>query len=362
MSKTVDAAVSLRKKIRDSNIESFRIFLILIIIAHHYVVNSGITAQFDYTKISGNQWFLELWGWGGKTGINCFLLITGYFMCKQQFTWKKFLKLYLEVKFYKILIFAIFCISGYEAFTAIGLFKNVFSVAYEIGHGFIATFVGLFLLIPFINKLILSLDKKQHLLLIVLLTTIYTIFGTFFGNSFHENVGWFATVYIIGSFLRLYPFKLFSNQRLLAILSIACFLLAWSSIIAISFLHSKGISGVSIYYFVNDSHRILAIVCAVVFFLFFSSINLGQNRIINTIASTTLGVLLIHAHSGTMRQWLWNDVLHVSDYFTNNYLWLHAVCSLLIVYMACVILDLIRQRLIERPFFEWLGRRFPNLK
>ena len=76
----------------------------LMIIAHHYVVNSGITELYNFSQVSGNQMFLELLGWGGKTGINCFLLITGYFMCKQDFTWRKFLKLYLEVKFYTLLL------------------------------------------------------------------------------------------------------------------------------------------------------------------------------------------------------------------------------------------------------------------
>ena len=50
----------------------------LMIIAHHYVVNSGITELYNFSQVSGNQLFLELLGWGGKAGINCFLLVTGY--------------------------------------------------------------------------------------------------------------------------------------------------------------------------------------------------------------------------------------------------------------------------------------------
>ena len=95
-------------KQRESNIELFRIVLMLMIIAHHYVVNSGVEGLYDYSNVSGNQVFLELWGWGGKVGVNCFLLVTGYFMCRGHFTWRKFLRLYLEVKFYKLAIALIF--------------------------------------------------------------------------------------------------------------------------------------------------------------------------------------------------------------------------------------------------------------
>ena len=50
-----------------------------------------------------------LFGWGRKTGINCFVLITGYFMCQSQASMRKFLKLVLEVEFYKLLFCLVFC-------------------------------------------------------------------------------------------------------------------------------------------------------------------------------------------------------------------------------------------------------------
>lgn len=346
---------------RDSNIELFRIVLMLMIIAHHYVVNSGVTAHFDYGHISGNQLFLELWGWGGKTGINCFLLITGYFMCQKQFTWKKFLKLYLEIKFYKIVIFAIFCLSGYQAFSLPELHKTVFNVAYAMGRGFVATFVGLFLLTPFINKLLSVLDKKLHLCLIAVLVTFYSIFGTFFGSSLSEDLGWYVTVYIIGAYLQIHPHPVFSNKKKMAAAALCSLLLAWCSILAITLIRHLFSMDIAIYHFVANANHLLAIVCAVTFFLFFRSLNIGQSRLINTIASGTFGVLLIHAHSNTMRHWLWGDVLDVSGHLGSDWLWLHAIGSLVMVYVACVVIDLFRQRFIERPFFAWLRVRFPQL-
>ena len=37
----------------------------LMIIAHHYVVNSGITELYDSSQVSVNQIFLSIFGWGG---------------------------------------------------------------------------------------------------------------------------------------------------------------------------------------------------------------------------------------------------------------------------------------------------------
>lgn len=87
------------RKQRNSNLELMRILLMLGMIAHHYVVNSGVEALYDLSSFSWDVWFLQIFGMFGKTGINCFTLLTGYFMVKSNITLKKFLKLYLEVKF-----------------------------------------------------------------------------------------------------------------------------------------------------------------------------------------------------------------------------------------------------------------------
>lgn len=62
---------------RSSNLELMRIILMLIIIAHHYVVNSGITACFNFSNITANMIFLQIFGMGGKIAINAFVMITG---------------------------------------------------------------------------------------------------------------------------------------------------------------------------------------------------------------------------------------------------------------------------------------------
>lgn len=46
-----------RLQTRKSNIELLRIVLMLLIIAHHYVVNSGLTEVFDYQAPSMKMYF-----------------------------------------------------------------------------------------------------------------------------------------------------------------------------------------------------------------------------------------------------------------------------------------------------------------
>lgn len=121
---------------RNSSIELFRIIIMLVIIAHHYIVNSGI---YDVIKagdvLSAASIFSLIFGFGGKIGINCFVLITGYFMCKSQISIRKYVKLFLEVQFYMIVFMLIFHLSGYEKY---GIKKSIMTIVpfYYVGTEF----------------------------------------------------------------------------------------------------------------------------------------------------------------------------------------------------------------------------------
>lgn len=345
------------RKDRDSNLELLRIVLMLVIIAHHYVVNSGITEYFD--TINKNTIFLQFWGMGGKIAINAFVLITGYFMCMSHLTWKRFAKIYLEAKFYRILFFIIFVIAGLQMISAKELFKLFFGYLYGINNGFTASFLMFYLFIPFYNVMLHNINKKQLLVLIGLLIYMFTIAGTFFFNSnvFHE-VGWYATLYFIAAYIRLYPSWWMQSRKFAAkVLALAVFA-AYASILIIDFFTLKTGIPVAYYYFVNDSHKILSLIIGVAVFLYFLNVKIKQSQLINTIASTTFGVLLIHANSNVMRQFLWKDLLDVSDMFAAPLavLILHAILSAIGIFIVCSLIDYLRIRFVERPLFSWIDQ------
>lgn len=73
-------------KCRESNIELSRILSMLAIVAHHFVWNSGVTELYDFSHISRDMEFMQLFGAWGKTGINIFVLISGFFLCTSTLT------------------------------------------------------------------------------------------------------------------------------------------------------------------------------------------------------------------------------------------------------------------------------------
>lgn len=351
MAITKDIAVQEVKKERDSNFELFRILLMIMIVAHHYVVNSGLATLFDFKHVTGNMVFLQLLGFGGKTGINCFVLVTGFFMCKSNLTIKKFLKLFLEIEFYQLVIYAVFLLTGYADFSVKSFITTVFYVVFKAGVGFSGTIVYLYIVIPFLNILIKNMSKKQHLGLLAALVFYFTCISTFsYSNDTWSYLGWLVTIYLVGAYIRIYPAKLFDRKKLFVFLSGVSVACMWGSILAIDFVGNK--FGLKWDYFMNDAHKLLALICSISFFMAFKNMQVKKNTFINTVATATFGVLLIHANSDTMRQWLWGTILNNTGYYNSGLLVIHAIASVLGVYIVCVILDLLRIKFIEKPFFD----------
>jgi len=341
-------------KPRYSNLELFRIITMLLIVAHHYVVNSGLTPIMAENPTSAKSMFLYLFGWAGKTGIDCFVLITGYFMCKSDISLRKFLKLFGAFYFYKVLFFCIFAVTGYVELTPKFVIKSLMPIK-SIKDGFVSCFLVFFCFIPFLNILVKGMTKRQHQLLLGLCLLVYSVFPQLLIYVTFNYVGWFMVIYLIGAYFRLYPPQWSLNTKRTGWLAFGFVMLSLTSVwggVQMCSVINKNLS----YFFVADSNKPLAVATAVCAFLFFKNLKMGYSKVINTIAASAFGVLLIHANSDTMRQWLWRDTLDNAGHYAGN-IYLHAFASVLAVYAICTLIDFVRIQLLEKPAFKMLDSR-----
>lgn len=320
----------------------------LLIVAHHYVVNSGLTEVIKQAPLSADSIFYMLFGAWGKTGINCLVLITGYFLCTSEITLRKFLKLFLWVLTYSIFITAVFSFSGY---CPEGLLKMWFHAVpfINITDGFGSCFMVFYLCIPFLNVVVRNIARRQHLSLIFLLLFIYTLHGSIPKFNVSMNyVSWFSVLYFISAYLRLYPVRRDGDTRFWGIMTVFSWGLSILSILALAWIQTVFTDGVSVgraYFLISDSNAILALTNGITSFMWFKNIKLRNSRLINTIAASSFGVLLIHANSNTMRQWLWKDTVDCVGHY--DAAWLYPVVVVMTIYAVCTIIDIIRKHTIE---------------
>ncbi len=351
----IHAGGGTQSKLRDSNIELYRIVTMLLIISHHYVVNSGLTVADGaiYSNLSSpRSIFLLLFGAWGKTGINCFVLITGYFMCKSQITLRKYAKLLSVIYFYRIIFYFVFLLTGYTSFSLTGLIKLILPVT-SVSTGFVSCYLIFFLFIPFLNILVHNMTRIQHRWLLILVIFVYVVMATIPKITVTINyVTWFIVLYFISSYVRLYPQRIFDSTKFWGCAALTSFLISTLSVIICTYLLPKvGFSPMP-YYFVADSNKILAVTTALSGLLFFKNLKIGYSKLINSIAATIFGVLLIHANSDAMRQWLWKDTLNNVGMYSSPWLVIHAFGSVIGIFIICSLIDMLRIRFVESPFFD----------
>lgn len=297
---------------------------------------------------------IQVFGMWGKTAINVFTLITGYFTVTSQVTPRKLLRLVLEVYFYTFVFYVIFLVTGYEAFSLKELVRSVLVVAYSAGSSYTGSMIAMMLFAPFANILARAMSKRQYQLLLTGLLIYFTGLSTFLKHETFTFVFWLMAVYLMGGYLRRYPPK-WDTLKVGVIGTVGSILLMVGSIAAVDFIGSRfGIT--EYYFFVNDANKLLAVTASVSIFVMFKNWKLRYVKLINIVASTTFGVLLIHANSAAMRRFLWVDLFRNAEHYTSASFLPYACGVVLLVYAAAVCIDLARIRWIEEPLFERFDR------
>ena len=182
---------------RQINLEILRILCMLFIIVGHVGGRSGIESFSSFaTKV--------------PHAVNCFVLISGYFLITSKFKIERVLRVILETIFYTFTITIILYLLGKASIYDI--VKSIMPFApTKFSYWFVNKYLAVILLSPFICKVCATISKRQYQILLVTLlligSSLFTIFpfGELFGNGF--SLLWMTTVFITGGYLRLYTPK-----------------------------------------------------------------------------------------------------------------------------------------------------------
>ena len=345
----------MKKNIRNSRIEILRIISMLFIVISHYTVHSGIVKS--NFPVGINRFIMEF-GTLGNVGVILFVLITGYFMIekdiKEILNIKKILKFILEVLSYSLGIYIILTYLGYFEFSTVNLVKCLFPLSFKV-YWFATVYLIIYILSPFINRLIKSLSKKEFCLLNIILFIICSIIPTLttqelYGNELLQLI----MFYQIGAYLKLYYNKPTKVQKQHNV-----FLLIMVLISIIFFIITTDIIGINIFF--KDSTYYLertspfAIIFSTCLFNIFAWGKPFTNKVINTIASSTFGIYLIHENT-YLRKILWIDLINVPNYVNSNYFIFHLIGSVLVVFTICSIIALVRNLIFEELVFKSLDK------
>ncbi|MGX7330619.1 acyltransferase family protein [Aerococcus sanguinicola] len=300
---------------------------------------------------------------GGKVGVNIFILITGYFLitnCSKILDIRKIIKLWGQIIFYSLSIFAIcsiFKIHDYEIITAV---KSLFPITFS-SWWFASTYFVLYIIHPFLNILLNSLSKKTYQIFLTLLIIMWSVIPTFTTSDFQSNpLWWFVTLYALAGYVRLYGFNhTFTTKRYFIMCGIFSLLTYLSSIVFTLLGTQWNIFSTYATYFYG-MEKIPVLLISLTLFLAFTNLQMNYTNSINTLATATFGVYLIHENI-ILRPILWINIFQNYQYQNSLLLIPYSIIVVLLVYAICTVIDLIRQKFFEKPFMVIVDKYADNL-
>ena len=324
---------------RNSAFELLRIFAILFIIAHHFSVHGGFYfAGLEQTSlVVFNKTWIDFIGQLGKVGVNLFILISSFFLIDNtRFKTKKFLSLLLEMLTFGIVIGVAFFFKNKTEFSIPWLKSLLFPFG-SSSWWFMTNYLLLYLFSPLLNRGIRGLNKKAHLILTIVFLVIWSLLPTLIAKDYaFTNIGWFITLYLVGSYIKLYDVSLKMKPWAGILLSIGIFV-TW---FVCKFLFARYYAGGNYYlsrlqtWFnlinMNNAGQVLA---TFIMFLSFKDIKMRNIKPINFVASTCLAIYLFHDHDN-IRHYLWIDLFKNASWAASKYLFIYSIGIILLVFVV----------------------------
>lgn len=330
-------------KKRDCGIELLRIILMIMILILHFCEKPGFDA-IDYfdKKIQYTCWVLEAFC---IVAVNCFVLITGYFLIKSECKIKKVIKLWKQVLFYTLTFLLIFKFFLKREILIEDTLKSFLPITLKT-YWFISTYVVLYLLAPYLNKCIENIDKRffKRLISILLIISCVSSLLVSFGFSVIDSsngygILWFVTLYCIGAYIRLHGKA--NKEKYCFIKYVTLSILIFSSKIILLKLIEKGIikDGINtgaLYKY----NSITVLLSSVYLFLFFKNLDIrwkSLEKIVLNISPLVLAIYIIHENP-LIRSILYKEILYTQDiYYLKGFLILMVIYCISMFIICCVI-------------------------
>jgi len=246
--------------------------------------------------------------------VNSYVLLSGYFQVKQNFKFSKVMQINNAVLFYKIIYFVLFALIGIAEVNSVNILRNFFPLDLE-NYWFIRIYLLLYLLSPFYNEYMNSIDKEKHKKLLILQFILFSVISTTTNQeAIMENTvnyGYslisFTFLYFIGGYLRKYPIEnTYLGKRFTKNFQWIFFIFAFLILALINFalhvtstnmLHMEGglvnYIGKIIYISFNQYDNPFVVIGSVCYFFIFYYMKF-KSKIINFISKSCIGIYLFH--------------------------------------------------------------------
>ena len=172
----------------------------------------------------------------------------------------------------------------------------------------------------------------------------------------------FIVLYIIGGFIRLHvDIDKLSMKKLVVIFSISIII---TYILFTTFASIDSLSQLAMFNketsIFKKVYSLPVVTGSISLLLIFLKRKEFSNKNINYISGSVLGVYLIHSNF-LFSPYLWTKFIHIQTYFNSTNLIIISIISIILVYIICTIIDIMRRLTVEKLWIYIVDNKLNNI-
>lgn len=334
---------------RLANFELLRIVAMLMIIVLHYLDKSDLILL--YTKersgVNYTTHFIESFC---IVAVNCYVLLSGYFLVESAWKPGRAASLVLQILFYSVLIpVALICAGEVSAGELSVYHWLTYVLPIETEHYWFGTaYLVLYVLSPLLAAGVKKVDKRTLQIIIAVMVLYFSFWKSLIPaklatDRYGYEYGWFLCLFLIAAYLRMYGCPKLERKRNAVFcyvgMSLAMFLLT-----AASGILAEALPPFAYYMDMpNTYNHILCLLASIGFFMIFKNMKSWEGRAANFVRKLspyTFGVYLLHEHE--LVRYRWMQWMHVDKVWGSFWFVPHMIGCILAVYAAGTAVDCTR--------------------
>ncbi|MDD6573132.1 MAG: acyltransferase family protein [Thermoflexaceae bacterium] len=332
--------------IRKSNLELLRIISIFMIIAYHAVRNIHETDAIT-------QFVCDFIGNWGILGVNCFLIISFWFIIEKSCKKNKIVTVIIQTFEYSFLFLLLSIIHNANIGNE-NIIKYIFSLEvngfleplWSRRYWYVTIYIFICLISPIYNKLIENMDINQYKKLVIF-SSLLVFYCSFDSSGWAYEILFYSWLYFVVGYLKKNKNNILEKKAGLFLLTgFLCILF----ISLITFIFSP-----QNYFFwilwLRERDCFLTVILAICLFYLFLHLEI-QCKAINIIAGNVFGIYLFHENS------LYN-ICNISYYYltiiTKNHVFITYICVICLLFVLGSIVECLRNKITY--FFYHIFRK-----
>lgn len=337
---------------RNIGLDLYKIICMILIVMAHYS-DHGKTPLVASDPLTLN-WFLLASVRIAPFCLGAFMLTTGYFLSmKTNYSWRPFFRLYGQVLFYSVASGVAAYFIGTREMSLLNIAKMFLPFSFN-RYWYFSAYIVIFLIHPFINKLIDSLTKKQLAALCVVNLVLFSVIRTLTTAEWLQGTNrlyLFITLYFVGAYIRKYGIRLSLKKS--GLISLALIVTELVSLIVMKYVAQLIHKDQVVLYFVWNVEKIIPTALSICLFIFFMQLNIQNRAVIRCVeflSPSLFGVYLLHI--GDLHVWLFEQVFDNSVLYKTGSILPQMLLATVTIFCVGIIIDKIRYLILEKPIFR----------